>query len=161
MEFHGALNIWKRSVELHKLRYTSMIPDGDSSTFKQLHASKPYGARHPVTKHECISHVQKRMGTTLGHKCKEKLVDGRGKQVRMKVKGRLTDKSIKKLTKCYGEAIRSNIGDAAAMKDAVWAISNHSQSTDSMPQHQFCLSGQRSWCKYNRAVAMSEPPPPH
>ena len=29
----------------------------------------------------------------------------------------------------------------------------HSQSTDSMPQHQFCLNGQRSWCKYNCALA--------
>ena len=57
MESHGALNFWKRSVELYKLRYTSMISDGDSSTFKQLHDSKPYGASHPVTKHECIGHV--------------------------------------------------------------------------------------------------------
>ena len=154
MESHGALNIWKRSVELYKLRYTSMISDGDSSTFKQLHDSKPYGASHPVTEHECIDHE-------LRVKCKEKLVDGKGKQVRMKEKGRLTDKNIKKLTKYYGKAIRSNIGDSAAMKDAIWAIFYHSQSTDSMPQHQFCPSGQRSWCKYNRAFAMSEPPPSH
>ena len=89
-----------------------------------------------------------------GDKCKEKLVDGSGKQVRMKGKGRLTDKNIKNLTKYYGKAIRSNIVDSAAMKD-------HSQFTDSMPQHQFCPSGQRSWCKYNCALAMSEPPPPH
>ena len=54
MESPEALNIWKRSVELYKLRYISMISDGDSSTFKQLHDSKPYGASHPVTKHECI-----------------------------------------------------------------------------------------------------------
>ena len=109
MESYGALNIWKRSVELYKLRYTSMISDSDSSTFKQLHASKPYGASHPVTKHECIDHVQKRMGTALRDKCEVKLVDGRGKQVRMKGKGRLTDRNIKKLTKYYGKAIRSNM----------------------------------------------------
>ena len=30
-----------------------------------------------------------------------------------------------------------------------------------MPQHQFCPSGQRSWCKYIRALAKSEPPPSH
>ena len=52
MESHGALNIWKQSVELYKLRCTSMISDGDSSTFKQLHDSKPYGASYPVTKHD-------------------------------------------------------------------------------------------------------------
>ena len=81
--------------------------------------------------------------------------------MRMKGKGRLTDRNIKKLTKYYGKAIRSNIGDSAAMKDAVWEIYYHSQSTDSMAQHQFCPSGQRSWCKYNRALAKLEPPPPH
>ena len=79
MESHGALNIWKLSVELYKLRYTSMISNGDSSTFKQLHDSKPYGASHPVTEHECIDHIQKRMGMALRDKCKEKLVDRRAK----------------------------------------------------------------------------------
>ena len=98
----------------------------------------------------------------LRDKCKEKLVDGRDKQVRMKGDGRLTSKNIKKLTKYCGKAIESNIGDSAAMKDAVWVIFYHSLSRDSMPQHQFCPSGQRSWCKYNnRALAKSEPPPPN
>ena len=70
MESHGALNIWKRSVELYKLRYTSMISDGDSSSFKQLQDSKPYGASHSLTKHECIGHEQKRMGTQVqGEAC--------------------------------------------------------------------------------------------
>ena len=79
----------------------------DSSTFKQLHDSKPYGASHPVAR---VWHS----GTSA-----RKLVDGRGKQVRMKGKGRLTDKNIKKLINYYGKAIRSNIGDSAAIKDAV------------------------------------------
>ena len=71
MEFHGAHNIWKRSVELCKLSYTSMISEGDSSTFKQLCDSNPYGTSHPETKHECIGHVQKGMGTALRDECKE------------------------------------------------------------------------------------------
>ena len=29
------------------------------------------------------------------------------------------------------------------------------------PQHQCCPSGQRSWCKFYRALANSEPFPPH
>ena len=76
-----------------------MISYGDSNTFKQLHNSKPCGASHPVTKHECIGHVEKRMGMALRDNCKQKLVDVRSKQVRMKEKGRPTDKNIKKLTK--------------------------------------------------------------
>ena len=61
--------------------------------------------------------------------------------MRIKGKGRLTDKNTKKLTKYYGKAIRSNIGDSAAIKDALWAVFYHSQSTDSMPQHQFVPVG--------------------
>ena len=52
-------------------------------------------------------------------------MDGGVKQVRMKGKRRLTDKNIKNLTKYYGKANRSNIGDSVAMKDAVWAILYH------------------------------------
>ena len=40
--------------------------------------------------------------------------------MRMKGKGRLTDRSIKKLTKSYGKAIRSNIDDSAAMKEMLY-----------------------------------------
>ena len=49
--------------------------------------------------------------------------------MRMRGKGRLTDKTIKLLTHYYGNAIKSNTGDCAAMQDAVWAVLNHSQST--------------------------------
>ena len=66
----------------------------------------------------------------------------RGERVRMRGKGRITDKTIKLLTRYYGKAIRSS--DCAAMQDAVWAVFYHSQSTDSSPQHQYCSSGQRS-----------------
>ncbi len=43
----------------------------------------------------------------------------------------------------------------------MWTIFYHSQSTDNTPQHQYCPSGQQSWCRFNRALAMSEPPPLH
>ena len=33
MEKEGAVRIWRRSVHKYKLRYTSMIADGDSSTY--------------------------------------------------------------------------------------------------------------------------------
>ena len=67
---------------------------------------------------------------------------------------------IKLLTRYYGKAIRSNTGDCAAMQDTVWAVFYHSQSTNSSPQHQYCLSGQQSWCKFNRALANSKHSPP-
>ena len=47
-----------------------------------------------VSKHECVGHVQKRMGTTLREKAKEKFVNKRGKRVRMRGNVRLTDQTI-------------------------------------------------------------------
>ena len=81
--------------------------------------------------------------------------------MRMRGKGRLTDKTIKLLTHYYGKAIRSNTGDCAAMQDAVWAGVYHSQPTDSSPQYQYLPSGQRSWYKFFRALANSEQSTPH
>ena len=51
MEAEGALRMWNRSIEKYMLRYTSMIADGDSSTFPTISASKPYGDEHPIVKH--------------------------------------------------------------------------------------------------------------
>ena len=76
------------------------------------------------------------MGTALREKTKEKFVNERGECVRMRGKGRLTDKAIKLLTRYYGKAFSSNSSDFAAMQDAVWAVFYHFQSTDSSPQHQ-------------------------
>ena len=97
----------------------------------------------------------------LKERSKEEFVNERGEHVRMRGKGRLTDKMIKLLTCYYGKAIRSNTGDCAALQDTVWAVFYHSRSTDSSPQHQYCPNGQWSWCKFNRALANSEPFPPH
>ena len=57
-----------------------------------------------MSKHECVGHVQKRMGTALREKAKEKFVNERGERVRMRGKGRLTDKTIKLLTRYYGNS---------------------------------------------------------
>lgn len=38
-----------------------MIADRDSSTYPTIVAVEPYGKDHPVEKHECVGHVQKRM----------------------------------------------------------------------------------------------------
>ena len=74
LETEGATRIWMRSEEKHKLRYTSMISDGDSSTYPTIVAAEPYGKDHPVTKHECVGHVQKRMYNHL------KVVEACGKR---------------------------------------------------------------------------------
>ena len=73
-----------------------------------------------MSKHECVGHVQKRMGTALREKAKEKFVNERGERVRMREKGWISDKTIKLLTRYYGKPIRSSTGICAAMQDAAW-----------------------------------------
>ena len=72
-----------------------MISDGDSKTFKLLSNQLPMVHPNLVSKHECMGHVQKIMGTALREKAKEKFVNERGERVRMRWKGRITDKTIK------------------------------------------------------------------
>ena len=62
MECAGALILWNRSVETLHLRYTEVISDGDSKTISALNEHQPYGSEVSITKHECVGHVQKRLG---------------------------------------------------------------------------------------------------
>ena len=64
MEVECALHTWKRSVENHKICYTSMLCDGDSKSFDAICNSKVYGDVQ-VTKEDCVNHISKRMGTAL------------------------------------------------------------------------------------------------
>ena len=64
LEATGALRIWQRSVQKHNLRYMVIISDSDTKTMKYLNEHKPYGDLE-IVKHECVGHVQKRLGTQL------------------------------------------------------------------------------------------------
>lgn len=161
MEVEGAMRIWNRSVMKHKLRYTSMIADGDSSTYPTIRQAEPYGSAHPIEKHECVGHVQKRMFNHLTALKKQQHRDEKGKIIRLGGKGRLTKALMLKIQRWYGKAIRSNVGDAEAMKNAVMAIYYHSISTDRYPQHDLCPMGLTSWCQHRRAESRGECYPDH
>ena len=161
MEKEGALRIWRRSVHKYKLRYTSMIADGDSSTYPTISAEKPYGEDYPIEKHECVGHVQKRMFKHLQTLKQQQHRDEEGKFIRLGGRNRLTKDLMLKLQRWYGKAIRSNPGDAVAMSRGVMAIFYHSISTEASPLHHMCPTGPTSWCKHNRAAAKGESPPPH
>lgn len=64
MEPHGAIILWKRSLD-YNLRYVTFIGDGDSKSYQNVCQEKPYGSEYPVEKSDCIGYVQKRMGTAL------------------------------------------------------------------------------------------------
>ena len=85
-------------------------------------------------------------------------------------KNRLTKVNIKKLQVNYGRAIRSNVAPDVKtakdhkdaddmMKKAVMASLYHSiMSKDNKVRHQFCPSGDTSWCKFRRLGNMENAP---
>ena len=46
MECKGALNIWEQSVNKYKLRYTTLIVDGDSKAYNLIKEKKPHTASY-------------------------------------------------------------------------------------------------------------------
>ena len=159
MEKTAAEILWTSSVDKHDFRYTTMLSDGDSSTYAHLCALKVYGDDVHIEKEECVNHVAKRMGTALRNlktttKKTGVSLGGRGH-------GKLTGEVITKLQLYYKKAIRSCTGDADAMRKAVFASFFHAVSTDEDPHHNHCPAGTNSWCFYQRAVAKGEEPGSH
>ena len=159
MEKTAAEILWNNSLGKHNFRYTTMLSDGDSSTYKHVCDLKVYGAGVDIRKEECINHVAKRMGTALRNLTKDTkktgvTLGGRGH-------GKLTLAAINKLTLYYGKAIRSCTGDKDAMRSAVVASFFHAASTDEEPHHNHCPIGRNSWCFFQRALAKGEEPGYH
>ncbi len=62
---HQPWNVQEQSEEARRLRYTEVISDGDSKTIAVLNENEPYGSGVKITKHECVGHVQKRLGKRI------------------------------------------------------------------------------------------------
>ncbi|KAH7959680.1 hypothetical protein HPB49_013037 [Dermacentor silvarum] len=117
----AAVALFERSLSRHGLRYTTMLCDGDSRSFRALEEAKVYGYIN-VEKEDCINHVQKRMGTALRNLIqKHKTEHGES----LSGKGRLTGDLITKLTNYYGWALKSNVGNI----DGVMAIQTKDDAT--------------------------------
>lgn len=191
MEMQGALVLWRRSVERLNLRYTTVVSDGDSKTVRNLNVEEPYGEGVNIEKHECVGHVQKRIGKAcinlrtkppmetvevvekkaikarkatkkrLAREAVPAVMKTVTRKVKVGGKGGLTKSKYEILQKFYGNAIRAHAGDIDGMVDACWALYYHTVSTDAEPQHDHCPKGEHSWCMYQRALAMNDPTPPH
>ncbi|EFN76675.1 hypothetical protein EAI_06934, partial [Harpegnathos saltator] len=90
MEVDAIKEMFLRSEKKFEVKYVNYIGDGDSKTFKGILDINPYGDKCPVTKSECVGHVEKRMGTRLRNIKQAKKLGGKGK---------LTEALIRKLTK--------------------------------------------------------------
>ena len=158
METKGAITMFTRSTEKHRLLYTTFVGDGDSSSFGNVSRAvhKQFGDSYPISKEECVGHVQKRMGAALTEFKRKmkgtKLSDGKG----VAGAGRLANQMIKKLQNYYGFAIRQNKGNLAGMKEAINAIKHHIIEEPTKPlafQHRFCPKAKDSWCYFQRDEA--------
>jgi len=68
MEVDAAVEMFLRSEELHNIRYSSYIGDGDSKTFKGIVESQPYGEDCIVVKKECSQNNNESLNALIyGH----------------------------------------------------------------------------------------------
>ena len=155
MEQQLGIYIWERSEELHKLRYTEYLGDGDTHTCDKLNDLHVYGPDVQILKKDCINHVSKRMGTALRE------YHQNTPAARLPDKGRFLKDMVPKLQGYYGKAIKNNLKSADEMHDAIWATWYHLSSTDDNPEHNYCPEGEESWCFFQRALAKGEDPPSH
>ena len=123
MEKDGSGEIFLRSTEIRRLRYTTFVGDGDSSSFGAVAnaVNRKYGDKYPVEKEDCIGHIQKRLGAALrSYKNKKRgvlLSHGKG----VGGSGRLTDPVIDRMQTAYGYAIRKDTGGPEASCKVIWA----------------------------------------
>ena len=157
MEVECAKRLWGRSVEKHKLRYMTMLSDGDSKSYDAVCQARVYGSEKLIQKEDCINHVSKRMGTAL-----RKLVDvskAQGKSI--SGRGKMTKEKILKIQNFYGRAVKDNANDIPLLKKRIFAILFHMSSSDQHPKHMHCPPGEKSWCFFQRSIAKSEQPGSH
>lgn len=158
MESNAAEILWQRSVDNCQMRYTTILSDGDASTFSHLSNMNVYPGI-TLEKQECVNHVGKRLFTAL----KKVVHDSRIKGVKLggAKKGSLTEEKMRRLQGYYSNAIKSNAPDVPKMQQAILATLYHCSSSDDSPNHHKCPAGSTSWCFWNKALATNEKPKKH
>ena len=64
MEANGVVQVFKESKDVHKVRITNFIGDGDSKSYASVVNADQYPGTI-INKLECVGHVQKRCGSRL------------------------------------------------------------------------------------------------
>ena len=140
MQKEGAIEMFSRTIEKHKLRHTIYDGDDDSSSFGSVKEvlNEKFGDEYPIEKEDCIGH--KHSGEKLSN---EKGVDS---------SGRLTDLIFDWIQTYYGYPIRNNKGKTEAIQKAIRTFFYHtfvrSPNKNLTDQHAYCLVNSNSWCKW-------------
>ena len=152
MEVHAAKIMCRRSVERYGLKYTSVLCDGDSKTIIALNNAAIYDEE--IIKQDCINYIAKRMYngiTTISNNLK-----GTADSISGDGLGKVTKKKQTLLTQYYAHALKTYAPDVDAMRKGVLASLYHFMSSDDKPQHQHCLPGESSWCRWQRCQVTGE-----
>lgn len=125
LEPAGVEHILGHSTETHTLRYTELDGRGDGTSHQQVKDVHSH-AGIEVTKHGCIGHVQKGMGTVL-KKLKEETPG--------QIKGKLTDAMKKKNVKLLRHCIMEQCGKLGGNEERGFSkhISLYLQSATPFP----------------------------
>jgi hypothetical protein len=51
------LDVFKQSLDMHKLWFKNLIEDGDSSLYKKIRNSRPHGPSYFIHKIECRNYI--------------------------------------------------------------------------------------------------------
>ena len=148
MEKEAAAIIFMCSEDKVKLRYTSLLGNGDTQMIKYINDKiQPYSPGFVVTKEECVGHVAKRFHKRLTDARRAKVTDATGTAVSMQGINGMTETTSRLLTRYYKGAILNNTGD---VDGDIFAIFYHTISTDEDPHHELCPEGECTWCSYNK-----------
>ena len=130
-----------------------MLGDGDLKAFDALQELAQYpGAT--VMHEEWVNHVHKWLSTALLKLSKTTKLGDEGH-------GCITNKKALRLQQYYRATIAQHTGDVDGMHNAMWATLFHCMSTDEDPHDSRYPAGIKSWCFYQRTLAVGEEPDPH
>lgn len=102
MEADGIVEGFKCSLDMHKIKYTTIIGDGDSSVTSALNESLPYGHMTSIKKIECSNHLLRNYCTKLKNLTKK--TDSKYGSVPVKLR-KLLDTNILRLRKAVKGAV--------------------------------------------------------
>ena len=143
MEPEAAKTIWSRSVEKHKLCYSTFIGDADAKSYQQVVSMDPYPLV-PIHKEECLAHVSKRIRKTL---CKIK----KNTKAHTYIQHRLTEAKADYVSSNYSTVILQTRGKTPAlMAKALDILIAHTSGN-----HETCPED--SWCRWRTTDSQTIP----
>lgn len=119
---------FRSSIAAHKLKYTTVIGDGDSSVYMKLKQNVEYG--HQLSKVECKNHAIKCYGKSLYNMKKDTRIKAEGRKL-------LTNENIKKLQNIVHKMLFVNNEESSLKTDLINSV-NHVFENHQNCKEKYC-----------------------